>query len=197
MSLLEKEINKNIVFNKEMLSENNKQMYDLCHFITNLLIEEIKNIKCNVTKNQIVNMIYNVTAKRYKFVTKRRNRKVVSKDCMCMGRKLDFMQCTRKRLPGQEYCLSHVKNRPNGRIDQEHIIKKTKGKRGRKRKNNYDPKQNDKDYITLWEVIIENEKYLSDRNNNIYSFDDKKPVFLGRMTLDCKIEKSPPNLENI
>lgn len=197
--IVSNELNKDIILNKDMLSDSNRQMYDLCNYITILLLDEIKKIKGTTTKNDIVNMVYNATIKRYKSIKpKKRNRKVINKENMCMGRKLDYLQCTRKRLPGQEYCLSHVKNRPNGRIDQKHIIKKSKGKRGRKRKNNYDPKQNDKEYITMWEVIINNEKYLCDRNHNIYSFkENENPSYLGRMTLDNKIEKISPNLEGL
>tara|TARA_B110000967_G_C18601664_1_gene419543 strand:- start:290 stop:718 length:429 start_codon:yes stop_codon:yes gene_type:complete len=113
-----------------------------------------------------------------------------------MGRKLDSLQCTRRHLPGQEYCLSHVKNRPNGRVDQEQVVKKSNGKRGRKRKNNYNPKQNDSDYITMWEVLIDNEKYFCDNENNIYTFNEEKPTYLGRMTLDCKIDtKQKPKID--
>ena len=190
-----KSLNKNIFLNKNMLSDNNREMYDLCHYITNLLLHEMQNIKATTTKNNIVDIIYDATIKRYKYMKpKKRNRKVINKENMCMGRKLDYLQCTRKRLPGQEYCLSHVKNRPNGRIDQEHIIKKSKGKRGRKRKNNYDPKLNDKEYLTMWEVIIDNEKYLCDKNQYIYTFDKNKPKYLGKMTLDNKIDPQPANL---
>ena len=197
--IVSNELNNDIILNKDMLSDSNRQMYDLCNYITMLLLDEIKKIKGTTTKNDIVNMVYNSTIKRYKSIKpKKRNRKVINKENMCMGRKLDYLQCTRKRLPGQEYCLSHVKNRPNGRIDQTHIIKKSKGKRGRKRKNNYDPKQNDEAYVTMWEVIINNEKYLCDRNHNIYSFEENtKPKYLGRMTLDNKIEKTSPNLEGL
>lgn len=197
--IVSNELNNDIILNKDMLSDSNRQMYELCNYITMLLLDEIKKIKGSTTKNDIVNMVYNATIKRYKSIKpKKRNRKVINKENMCMGRKLDYLQCTRKRLPGQEYCLSHVKNRPNGRIDQKHIIKKSKGKRGRKRKNNYDPKQNDEDYVTMWEVIINNEKYLCDRNHNIYSFEENaKPIYLGRMTLDNKIEKTSPKLEGL
>lgn len=197
--IVSNELNNDIILNKDMLSDSNRQMYELCNYITMLLLDEIKKIKGSTTKNDIVNMVYNATIKRYKSIKpKKRNRKVINKENMCMGRKLDYLQCTRKRLPGQEYCLSHVKNRPNGRIDQKHIIKKSKGKRGRKRKNNYDPKQNDEDYVTMWEVIINNEKYLCDRNHNIYSFEENaKPNYLGRMTLDNKIEKISPKLEGL
>ena len=181
-------INPNSNVNDASLSENNKQMYDLCCFISNMVIEELK--KNNSTKQEINAKIFNDTIKRYKLISKKRNRRVVNKDCMCMGRKLDSLQCTRRRLPGQEYCLSHVKNRPNGRVDQEIVEKKPKGRRGRKRKNNYDPKQSDDNYITMWEVLINNEKYFCDKNNNIYSFNETKPTFLGRLTLDCTIDTS-------
>ena len=181
-------INPNSKVNDASLSENNKQMYDLCCFISNMVIEEIK--KNTSTKQEINAKIFNDTVKRYKLISKKRNRRVVDKDCMCMGRKLDSLQCTRRRLPGQEYCLSHVKNRPNGRVDQEMEEKKPKGRRGRKRKNNYDPKQNDENYITMWEVLIDNDKYFCDKNNNIYSFDETKPKYLGRLTLDCSIDAS-------
>ena len=181
-------INPNSNVNDASLSENNKQMYDLCCFISNMVIEELK--KNNSTKQEINAKIFNDTIKRYKLISKKRNRRVVNKDCMCMGRKLDSLQCTRRRLPGQEYCLSHVKNRPNGRVDQEIVEKKPKGRRGRKRKNNYDPKQSDDNYITMWEVLINNEKYFCDKNKNIYSFNETKPTFLGRLTLDCTIDTS-------
>jgi len=181
-------INPNNNVNDDSLSENNKQMYDLCCFISSIVIEEIK--KNNSTKQEINAKIFNDTIKRYKLISKKRNRRVIDKECMCMGRKLDTLQCTRRRLPGQEYCLSHVKNRPNGRVDQEMVEKKPKGRRGRKRKNNYDPKQNDDNYITMWEVLIDNKKYFCDKNNNIYSFDETKPTFLGRLTLDCTIDTS-------
>ena len=181
-------INPNSNVNDASLSENNKQMYDLVCFISSMVIKHLK--ENNSTKQEINSKIFNDTIKRYKLISKKRNRRVVDKDCMCMGRKLDSLQCTRRRLPGQEYCLSHVKNRPNGRVDQEMVEKKPKGKRGRKRKNNYDPKQSDDNYITMWEVLIDNDKYFCDKNNNIYSFDETKPTFLGRLTLDCTIDTS-------
>jgi hypothetical protein len=174
--------------NNDVLSENNKQLYDLCCFITNQLYIEITNN--NLSKTEMYSKIFNDTIKRYKLISKKRNRRVINKDNMCMGRKLDSLQCTRKRRPGHEYCLSHLKNTSNGRIDQDPIVKKSVGKRGRKRKNNYDPKQNDNNYITMWEVLIENEKYFCDNDNNIYTFDEIKPKFLGKMTIDCIIDKT-------
>ena len=183
---------RNICINVDGLSENHRQMYDLInHVILKGLDLRKNNSICN---KDLINLIFNDTIKRYKINSKKRNRRVIDKECMCMGRKLDTLQCTRRRLPGHDYCLSHVKNRPNGRIDEDIVIKKSKGKRGRKRKNNYDPKQNDKNYSTLWENVIDNEKYLIDINNNIFTFDLEKPIYLGRKNLEGKIEKLPPNI---
>lgn len=181
---------KNICINVEGLSDNHRQMYDLINHVIIKGFDFRKNTKLG--KKYIVNLVFNDTIKRYKINSKKRNRRVIDKDCMCMGRKLDTLQCTRRRLPGHDYCLSHVKNRPNGRIDEEIVIKKSKGKRGRKRKNNYDPKQNDKNYSTLWENVIDNEKYLIDINNNVFTFDLEKPKYLGRKNLEGKIEKVAP-----
>ena len=183
---------RNICINVDSLSENHRQMYDL---INHVILKGLELRKTNnICNKDLINLIFNDTIKRYKINSKKRNRRVIDKECMCMGRKLDTLQCTRRRLPGHDYCLSHVKNRPNGRIDEDIVIKKSKGKRGRKRKNNYDPKQNDKNYSTLWENVIDNEKYLIDINNNIFTFDLEKPIYLGRKNLEGKIEKLPPNI---
>ena len=183
---------KNICINVDSLSENHRQMYDLINHVLSKGLDLRQTNK--ICKTDLINVVFSDTIKRYKINSKKRNRRVIDKDCMCMGRKLDTLQCTRRRLPGQDYCLSHVKNRPNGRIDEEIVIKKSKGKRGRKRKNNYDPKQNDKNYSTLWENVIDNEKYLIDINNNVFTFDLEKPKYLGRKNLEGKIEKVPPNI---
>ena len=183
---------RNICINVDSLSENHRQMYDLINHVMLKGLELRKNN--DICNKDLINLIFSDTIKRYKINSKKRNRRVIDKECMCMGRKLDTLQCTRRRLPGHDYCLSHVKNRPNGRIDEDIVIKKSKGKRGRKRKNNYDPKQNDKNYSTLWENVIDNEKYLIDINNNIFTFDLEKPKYLGRKNLEGKIEKLPPNI---
>lgn len=61
----------------------------------------------------------------------------------------------------------------------------------------YDSRFYNKEYITMWEVIINNEKYLCDKNHNIYSFDNIKPKYLGKMTLDNKIKEIPINYEEL
>ena len=41
-------------------------------------------------------------------------------------------------------------------------------KRGRKPKIEFDPRQYDPNYITLWEDIVDNQKVLVDIKNNVY-----------------------------
>ena len=181
--------------NPDRLSDNHKQMYDLVTYVINKVYEVKYEQGENINKKDLISLIFNNAIKVYKIKPKQRNRRIIDKNKCCMGRKLDTLQCTRKRLEGQDYCLSHVKNRPNGRIDETMVVKKAKGKRGRKRKNNYDPKQVDENYSTLWEVIINNEKYFVDIWKNVFTFDLEKPKFLGRQNLEGKIEKVPPKIK--
>ena len=181
--------------NPEGLSDNHKQMYDLITYVINKVYEVKYESNANINKKDLISLVFNSAIKVYKIKPKQRNRRIIDKNKCCMGRKLDTLQCTRKRLEGQDYCLSHVKNRPNGRIDETMVVKKAKGKRGRKRKNNYDPKQVDENYSTLWEVIINNEKYFVDIWKNVFTFDLEKPKFLGRQNLEGKIEKVPPKIK--
>ena len=64
-------------------------------------------------------------------------------------------------------------------------------KRGRKSKIQFDPRQYDNEYITLWEDIVEGEKVLIDNANNIYTFDLEHPVNIGKKddTIKLNIKK--------
>ena len=106
-----------------------------------------------------------------------------------MGRKLDYKQCTRRRLAGQIYCKSHLRNRPMGRIDEKVPIDKCKGKRGRKRKNIVQDFQNNDDYIAVWEEIIQGEKYYVDQFNHVYTNNATSPSYLGKKTMEGTILK--------
>ena len=50
--------------------------------------------------------------------------KKLDKELMCKGRKLDGEQCTRKKKDGYDFCQSHLKKLPNGRIDEESKLPK-------------------------------------------------------------------------
>lgn len=52
-------------------------------------------------------------------------------------------------------------------------------KRGRRRKLPIDPKFGNNDYIIMWPIICEDQRYLTDRYENIYTNDPGHPVFVG------------------
>ena len=108
---------------------------------------------------------------------KKRNRRILPLDKQCMGRKLDGLQCTRSKRPGNDYCLSHIKNLPHGRIDDETFDLNNKSSKNKK-KNLFN--QENTDFIATHIEIINNEKVLIDSNNNMYSFNIDAPVFLGK-----------------
>ena len=60
-------------------------------------------------------------------------------------------------------------------------------KRGRKSKIQFDPRQYDNEYITLWEDIVEGEKVLVDNTGNIYTFDIEKPIYIGKKDVTKKL----------
>ena len=79
---------------------------------------------------------------------------------------MDFSQCTRKRKDNTEFCGSHIKNRPNGKIgDDGSCFHRKKGKRGRKRKN-INSSANEHEILTT-KIYIGNDLYLKDKHNII------------------------------
>ena len=118
---------------------------------------------------------------------KKRSKKIINPETLCLGRKLDNKQCTRKKHNDSEFCRSHLIKLSNGRIDQPNksIVH---SKRGRKRKVVFDPRQYDNEYITLWEDIINGEKVLIDSNSNIYTFDLVNPQYIGKKHINNKLD---------
>ena len=109
---------------------------------------------------------------------KKSNRRILPKNERCLGRKNDLTQCTRKRKDGHEFCGSHIKNLPNGKVgDDGACFNKKKGKRGRKRKNLLDSQ--DETGILTTKKYINGSIYLVDSNNVVYTFKNQKPVILG------------------
>ena len=100
----------------------------------------------------------------------KRKRKLIPKDDCCVGRKQFGEQCTRRKKDNSEFCGSHMKSLPYGRIDDsKDFLCKIKGKRGRKKKNIY---QNNDDYIETWLdkdlLTSDNRDYLIDKDDNVY-----------------------------
>lgn len=110
---------------------------------------------------------------------KKRNRRILDNNKRCMGRKFDGNQCTRSRRGNSDYCLSHEKNLPQGRIDDESFKPKEKGKRGRKKKIH--AFANDENYIaTTRENFGGTIEYLVDVDKNVYTYNIERPVYVGK-----------------
>ena len=190
------ETNTNIdhLLNNETFNFENKQqksMFFVDYKSIDILLSTLKS-KCNFTvPKEIVDehiMTHIPTIiKEYTSNLKKRCKKVINTEYICLGRKLDNKQCTRKKHNGTEFCKSHLIKLSNGRID-EPTPTVVHNKRGRKRKVEFDPRQYDNAYITLWEDIINGEKVLLDSNNNIYTYDLKAPKFIGKKTINTKID---------
>ena len=108
---------------------------------------------------------------------KRRNRRSLPKDLQCLGRKIDGHQCTRSRRNGEEFCLSHMKRLPHGRIDDPTYANKEKGKRGRKKK---EVTYNEEEYLCVHLELIRGTQYLVDENDNVFSYNLEAPKYLGK-----------------
>jgi len=68
-------------------------------------------------------------------------------------------------------------------------------KRGRKRKTFIHKKFNDSNYVVLWEEICYGERVLIDSSSNVFTYDEKHPKYLGKYTLDGKIDNTIPYSE--
>jgi hypothetical protein len=110
---------------------------------------------------------------------KKRNRRILESSTRCMGRKFDGEQCTRSRRSIGDYCLSHEKNLPQGRIDDSNFKPKEKGKRGRKRKEHVNL-HNDK-YLATTIMEFNNINYLVDINNNVFTYNIEHPKYVGKV----------------
>lgn len=233
---------------KELLKSSNYIIQD--EIIKRVVLETIPDLIKNYNSN---------LRKRF------RNNGNISKNCVddtiCLGRKIDNTQCTRKKYNNNDFCKYHINKLCNGRVDiplkpsindstrleqefqHKHIINTNykekenpkdieikeqenqknieikeqvnskdieitqnipelvidnenklnysksiqKSKRGRKPKIQFDPRQYDNEYITLWEDIVEGEKVLIDNSNNIYTYNLEHPVYIGKKDITVKL----------
>lgn len=157
-------------FNKQLLSEYNitipEKLYNsvIIEIIPNLIKEYTSNVKKRCKKNVDINLI-------------------------CIGRKLDGKQCSRKKSINNEYCKSHLKKIINMNTQKKDENNKTviRNKRGRKPKVQFDPRRYDNDYLTLWEDLIEGEKVLIDNDGNVYTFNTSHPILLGKKDVNTTL----------
>ena len=152
--------------------------------ITGIIDNEMNKLKQKVYERYDIPLdelddLYSIdiTSIAIKLGIKKRNRRTLEKCNQCMGRKGDGNQCTRSRRPSSEYCLSHQKSIPHGRIDDTTYCKKEKGKPGRRPKN--EKYVNNPDYLSVVIQNIEGQSYLVDLQNNVYTYDFERPCKIG------------------
>jgi hypothetical protein len=162
------------------------QLYKTFSDELQLIYTKITQARPDISMDEL-NSIYNldISALAIKLGIKKRIRKKIEADKTCMGRKGDGMQCTRSRRDSSEYCLSHQKNLPHGRIDDESYVPKQKGQRGRRRKD-HDLKNNP-DYIPMIRTKIKGQYYLVDPSKNVYTNHEEHPKKIGHLNSDNEI----------
>jgi len=92
---------------------------------------------------------------------KRKKNRILDKDELCMAKKADGHQCTRRRKDNNEFCGKHLNNLKFGRIDDDDKYKDTNK------------------YIKTMHEKINGIDYLVDINNTVYSFDKNNPTVIG------------------
>ena len=104
---------------------------------------------------------------------KKTNPKKENKKCnICMAKKADGFQCTRRKKNGLDYCGKHIKKLKFGRIDDE---------------LRYSDKEK---YIKTKKINIEGEYYLIDEYDLVYSCSKTHPLLLGKKVNDKLVRTS-------
>lgn len=129
-------------------------------------------------------------SRKYQIVLKKRVRRNLKDEDMCMGRKIDGGRCTRHKLGVSSYCKSHQKNLPNGRIDDNVPLSNSKTRRGRKPKTEFDIRANNPEYLKTYEAVVDGDKYLVDNDNNVFTFDLDAPEFVGKRSKEGHLIKT-------
>ena len=119
--------------------------------------QKLINKYCN---NQIVVSKNTKVTKQHK--RKRKKNTILKKNELCMARKADGFQCTRRRKEGLEFCGKHNKNLKFGRVDEDEKFTDTNK------------------YIKTTKHKINGNDYLIDDNDLVYSIDIDQPNILGK-----------------
>ena len=108
--------------------------------------------------------------------TKKYCRRKIPDNKRCLGRKIDRLRCTRSKILNYDFCRSHLKSLPNGRVDDGKTINKKPLKCGRKKKY----EKNVNDYICVYKKKINNRIYLLDEENYVYKNNLVSPDRIGK-----------------
>lgn len=122
-------------------------------------------------------------------VKKDRTKKDISDNKRCIARIGSGGQCTRSKLDEVDFCKSHQKKLPYGRIDgplDENFTKLTvpssRGRRKKQTNKTYTLEDLDiSKYLQAIVITIEGKLYLHDEHGMLYNYDDKVQI-IGRVT---------------
>jgi hypothetical protein len=163
--------------------------------VIDLVIKECKRVIVNISKKHNIDcdelLDDNLPEKirLHNLLIKRKNRRNLPMTEMCMGRKLDMQQCTRRRLEGTEFCASHTKKLKMGRIDEPFPSEMIKGKRGRRKKQIVNVEQ--RDCIPAYVEVINRQKFLIDNYSRVFYYNETNPqdtCYIGALKLDGTID---------
>ena len=102
---------------------------------------------------------------------KKKHRNIVISKLRCLGRKKDGLRCTRKKIMNYDFCKSHSKSLPNGRIDDGKIVDI--------KVSNDKQFYNSDEYVKVYKKKINHQTYLLDDENNVYINNIQSPVRVG------------------
>tara|TARA_B100001093_G_scaffold509301_2_gene573063 strand:+ start:33 stop:542 length:510 start_codon:yes stop_codon:yes gene_type:complete len=141
---------------------------------------ELKNILDNISneynldKKKLYEKYLNndVSKSEIKIELKKKKRKKNVKLCkneLCMARKADGLQCTRRRKDSLEFCGKHNKNLKFGRIDD---------------KTKY---SDNSEFLKTKEIKIDGKNYLINDKNVVFNYDIDNPMIIGKLSSEGKI----------
>ncbi len=150
------------------------RMDDISKYLVHLYNEQTKTIlddiskTYNIPKETLYNKYINNDILKDSHSLKKKRKKIGFEEsgCLCMARKQDGNQCTRRRKDSNDYCGKHINNRKYGRIDDHSNI--------------VDKLAEDDNYIMTWIEKFNGEEFLVDSNNIIYTKDVSSPIIVGR-----------------
>ena len=139
--------------------------------INDIYIKNIKSILDNISNdyNLDKNELY-----KYLDTTKKQVNKLINKsDELCMARKQDGNQCSRRKKYN-DYCGKHVNNQKFGRVDDSN--------------NLLEDFSEDDNYIMVWKEKYQDNEYLVDSNNIVYTNSIENPKIIGKKINNNLIE---------
>lgn len=163
-------------------------------FIVDLVNKECRRVIANISKTYGID--YDELNHQYmpdkihlnNMIIKRKGKKHIPVDELCMARKTDLQQCTRRKLKESDYCTAHNKKLVMGRIDEPCPINRIKYKN--RRKANVIKVQHT-DLLSTYLGVINRQKFLIDSYNRVYYYNSANPedtCYIGIYNLEGSID---------